>query len=170
MSERIFETAPDSLLYALKEEFGVLFCDSLFERQPDLDTDFEEGEEQTGAVYKKGIDVHLMRIPESGSEEKAIPYLLLQPGELKDDDEGSTMPVRIVIALYSHNASDGGLAVLSVITRIRELLLKKGIIGKRFVCIKPLQSAVYPDATDPYYFGEMIANFTIPVIEREVNW
>jgi len=28
---------------------------------------------------------------------------------------------------------------------------------------------VYPDSTQPYYLGEMITNWSIPTIEREVT-
>ena len=127
----------------------------------------EEEKERTANVYK-------MRLPKKEDQVQQIPYILLQILNGKDDKkekepEESICTVRIVVATYSEDAGQGAYDVLNVILRIRSELEKAGIIGGQFVLQKPLEYIVYPDSTEPYYLGEMITNWSIPTIKREVE-
>ena len=59
--------------------------------------------------------------------------------------------------------------MLNVLLRIRSELEKAGVVGERFTLQYPLEYIVYPDSTQPYYLGEMITNWSIPTMEREVT-
>ena len=125
----------------------------------------EEEKERAANVYK-------MRLPKK--EVQQIPYILLQFINGKDDKkekepEESMCAVRIVVATYSEDGGQGAYDLLNVILRIRSELEKAGIIGGQFVLQKPLEYIVYPDSTEPYYLGEMITNWSIPTIKREVE-
>ena len=61
------------------------------------------------------------------------------------------------------------MCVLNLLTRIRVALLRDGIIGERFMLKPPLEMIVYPDSTAPYYLGEMMTEWTMPIIESEVQ-
>ena len=125
-------------------------------------------------VLQRAAEVHLMRLPDKDAETNRIPYVLLQyitgkdtqePGERED----SISNVRIVIATYSDNDSEGAMDVLNLITRIRNALLKAGIIGNQFLLRKPLEYLVYPDDTQPYFFGELMSVWEMPTVIREVH-
>ena len=125
-------------------------------------------------VKVRAADVYQMRLPTKEDQTQKIPYILLQFLTGKDDKEErepeeSRATVRIVVGTYSEDGSEGALDVLNVILRIRSELKKTGIVGERFVLQNPLEYLIYPDSTQPYYFGEMITNWSIPTIKREVE-
>lgn len=127
----------------------------------------EEEKERAANVYK-------MRLPKKEDQVQQIPYILLQFLNGKDDKkekepEESMCAVRIVIATYSEDGGQGAYDLLNVLLRIRSELEKTGIIGGQFALQKPLEYIVYPDSTEPYYLGEMITNWSIPTIKREVE-
>ena len=115
-----------------------------------------------------------MRLPKKEDQTEKVPYILLQFLTGKDDKENgepqeSDCKIRIVVATYSEDGGEGSFDVLNVLLRIRSELEKAGVIGERFVLQYPLEYIVYPDSTQPYYLGEMVTNWSIPTIEREVT-
>lgn len=127
----------------------------------------QEEKERAAEVYK-------MRLPTKEAQTQRIPYILLQFLTGKDDKQGmepeeSIGKVRIVVATYSEDGGVGATDVLNVILRIRSELKKTGIIGGAFVLQNPLEYMVYPDTIQPYYVGEMITNWSMPAIQREVE-
>lgn len=120
---------------------------------------------------ERAADVYKMRLPKKEDQTEKVPYILLQFLTGKDGEvqEGSTCQIRIVVATYAENDSMGAYDVLNVILRIRSELQKVGIIGGYFVLKKPLEYIAYPDSTQPYFLGEMITNWSIPEIKREVE-
>lgn len=126
---------------------------------------------QQGQEKERAADVYKMRLPKKEDQTEKIPYILLQFMTGKDGEvqEGSTCQIRIVVATYAENDSMGAYDVLNVILRIRSELQKVGIIGGYFALQKPLEYIVYPDSTQPYFLGEMVTNWSIPEIKREVE-
>jgi len=125
-------------------------------------------------ITHRAAEVHLMRLPDKDAETQRIPYILLQFLAGKDehkpgDEADSTGNVRIIVATYAENDSEGALDVLNLITRIRNALLKAGEVGEQFLLRKPLDYLVYPDDTQPYFFGEMMTVWEMPTIRREVH-
>jgi hypothetical protein len=120
---------------------------------------------------ERAADLYKMRLPTKEDETEKVPYILLQFLTGKDGEvqEGSTCQIRIVVGTYAENDSMGAYDVLNVILRIRSELEKAGVIGGYFALKKPLEYLVYPDNTRPYFFGEMITNWSIPEINREVK-
>lgn len=120
---------------------------------------------------ERAADVYKMRLPKKEDQTEKVPYILLQLLTGKDGEaqEGSACQIRIVVATYAENDIMGAYDVLNVLLRIRSELQKAGIIGGYFALKKPLEYLVYPDSTQPYFLGEMITNWSIPTIEREVE-
>lgn len=123
--------------------------------------------ERAAAVYKMGL-------PEKDDTTQQIPYILLKlltGVDEKEDQQpkSSEVKVRIIIATYSQDGQQGPLALLNLILRIRERLQKQHIIGGRFCLEYPFEYIIYQDATPPYYLGEIMTNWSIPTIEREVQ-
>lgn len=128
----------------------------------------------SGEQSKRNADVYLMRLPDKDSETKRIPYVLLQfikSTDLQNEGEQPTSNafVRIVAATFSADSGEGAICVLNLLTRIRIALLKAGKIGDQFLLKPPLELIVYPDSTAPYYLGEMMTEWIMPSIEREVR-
>jgi hypothetical protein len=126
------------------------------------------------AITERAAEVHLMRLPDKDAEENRIPYILLQLLTGADTQEEGQQPdseakVRIIFATYSENDSEGALDVLNIITRVRIALLKAGKIGKQFLLRKPLEYIIYPDDTRPYFFGELMTIWEMPIINREIQ-
>ena len=123
--------------------------------------------ERAAKVYKMGL-------PEKDDTTQQIPYILLKVltgADDKADNEPkeSGVKVRIVIATYSQDGEQVPMALLNLILRIRERLQKQHIIGGRFCLEYPFEYIVYQDTTPPYYLGEIMTNWSIPTIEREVQ-
>lgn len=117
--------------------------------------------------------VHLMNLPKKEDETQQVPYILIKYLTGKDEQpEGqrteSGCMVRLIVATYAEDAEEGGMALLNVISRIRYNLLKDRLIAGQFELDTPLETIIYPDDTRPYYLGEIMTNWSIPSIEREV--
>ncbi len=122
----------------------------------------------------RAAEVHKMKLPTKSDETERIPYILLQVLNGKDDaDPGkarsSNCKIRIVVATYSEDGGEGSYDVLNLLMRIRFNLLKTGILADKFILKHPLEYIIYPEDTSPYYLGEMMTEWSIPSIEREVN-
>lgn len=122
----------------------------------------------------RSANVYKMNLPTKDDQTQKVPYVLLQILNGKDDKvtgepEQSDCAVRIVVVTYSEDAGQGAYDVLNVILRIRSELEKAGIIGQQFVLKMPLEYIVYPDNTPPYFIGEMMTNWSIPTVQRELG-
>ena len=115
---------------------------------------------KSGENKERAAEVYKMRLPNKTAQTERVPYLLLQYIECT---------VRIVAATYSEYECEGAMCVLNLLTRIRVALLKDGVVGGQFVLKSPLEMIVYPDNTAPYYLGEMMTTWTMPIIESEVQ-
>ena len=115
-----------------------------------------------------------MRLPTKDAETKRIPYVLLQYIKSTDTQTAGEMPesscmVRIVAATYSEDGEEGALCVLNLLTRIRIAFLRDGVIAEHFMLKPPIEMIVYPDSTPPYYLGEMMTEWRMPIVESEVQ-
>lgn len=129
---------------------------------------------KSGEKNERAAEVHKMRLPDKKAETARIPYILLQFIKSTDKQEAGERPesgcmVRIVAATYSENGAEGAMCVLNLLTRIRITLLKDGVIAGRFMLKPPLEMIVYPDSTPPYYLGEMMTEWVMPIVESEVQ-
>ncbi len=129
---------------------------------------------RSGESKERAAEVHVMRLPNKDAEIQRIPYILLQYIKSTDIQEQGQHPesncmIRIVVATYSEDGEEGALCVLNLLTRIRIALLRDGVIAERFLLKPPLEMLVYPDSTPPYYLGEMMTEWQMPIIESEVS-
>jgi hypothetical protein len=126
-----------------------------------------EEKERSALVFQMGL-------PTPDDVQQKVPYILLKFLNGVDDKaagepDESTCKVRIIFAVYSDDGQEGPLHVLNLILRVRSELEKVGIIDQRFVLQKPLEYIVYQDTQPPYYMGEIMTNWSIPTIKREVE-
>lgn len=129
---------------------------------------------KSGGNKERPPEVYKMRLPNKDAETKRIPYVLLQYIKSTDSQEPGEFPesvcmVRIVAATYSEDGEEGAQCVLNLLTRIKIAFLRDGLIAERFLLQQPIEMIVYPDSTPPYYLGEMITQWRMPIIESEVQ-
>ena len=127
-----------------------------------------------GEAKERPAEVYKMRLPTKDAETKRIPYVLLQYIKSTDTQTAGEMPesscmVRIVAATYSEDGEEGALCVLNLLTRIRIAFLRDGVIAEHFMLKPPIEMIVYPDSTPPYYLGEMMTEWRMPIVESEVQ-
>ena len=127
----------------------------------------EEGKE-------RAAEVHRMRLPKKEDSTQRIPYILLQiitgkDGKNEHNQPESTCQIRIVVATYAEDQGVGSYDVLNVIMRLRTELERNRILAEQFTLQDPLEYLIYPDDYTPYYFGEMMTNWSIPEIKQEVE-
>lgn len=123
---------------------------------------------------ERAAEVHLMNLPKKEDEIQQVPYILLKFLTGKDEQpEGqsteSRCMIRIIVATYSEDAGEGGVALLNVISRIRYNLLKDRLLAGQFEIMNPLEAIIYQEDTRPYHLGEIMTNWSLPSIEREVR-
>ena len=79
--------------------------------------------------------------------------------------------MRSICCVYNDDEQEGGLMLLNLMERIRIALLRTTIIGDRYQLDmeEGVEAMVYPDDTAPYFVGELVTNWQLPSIEREVR-
>ena len=87
----------------------------------------------------------------------------------------STAVVRTCFCVYHQNEQEGKLALLTLMERMRIALLEEVVIGKQYRLDREagVETLVYPGnpsqtAVSPFYLGEMITTWHIPIVERKV--
>ena len=129
---------------------------------------------KSGEAKERPAEVYKMRLPTKDAETKRIPYVLMQYIKSTDTQTAGEPPesscmVRIVAATYSEDGEEGAMCVLNLLTRIRIAFLRDVVIAERFMLKPPIEMIVYPDSTPPYYLGEMMTEWRMPIVESEVQ-
>lgn len=123
---------------------------------------------------ERAVEVYRMGLPEPDDVQQKVPYILVKfltgtDEKAANEPEEDSCKVRIIFAVYSEDGQDGPLALLNLILRVRSELKKAGTIGGgQFTLKLPLEYIVYQDTTPPYYMGEMVTNWSMPVTQRDV--
>ena len=132
---------------------------------------------RTGSDEKKerAVKVYKMGLPQKDDAQQQVPYILLKlltgldekgTGEPEED----SCKVRIIFAVYSEDGQEGPISLLNLMLRVRSELKKAGTTGGgQFVLKLPLEYIVYQDTTPPYYMGEIMTNWSLPSVERDVS-
>ena len=173
---------PIVLLDALKEFIEKCTGDIMLTTSPATTEKGAKKGTNKGAKRKskpevRAAGVYKMRLPErdvNEATEKRVPYIVLQVLTGQDEHnpgkpEDSVCRVRIIVATYSEDGGEGANDVLNLVTRIRIELLRAGEVGAQFLLRKPLEWIVYPEDTNPYFFGELMSVWEMPAVRREIN-
>lgn len=128
----------------------------------------------SGQEYRTA-KVYLMRLPDGRSATKFAPYVLhtvLTGEDVQENGQSgqSSVTVRTIFCVYSRNEEEGGLALLTLMERLRIEILRHPVIEKRYRIdlSQKLESLVYPDDTAPYFAGEMISVWRLPTVREEL--
>ena len=136
----------------------------------------QKGDDES-LCFDRAPEVFLMRLPNGSSYKKFAPYVIVQyvsgkdvqPNAKKAEGE-STAFVRLIFCVYAEREDEGAMMLLNVMERVRIALLRAGVIGGQFRLDADgdgLEHIIYNDDTQPYYGGEIVGTYYLPVIERE---
>ena len=117
-----------------------------------------------------------MRLPDSKAATKKAPYIIHQvitgsDSQQEGERERGIAAVRTIFCVYSEDEQAGGMLLLNLMERLRIALLRQVVIGDQFQLDlrNNFDRLIYPDDTAPYYAGEMMSNWIMPSVEREVT-
>ena len=117
------------------------------------------------------------RLPDMKSTTKKAPYVLNTiltsrfrqvPGQPPE----SLVSVRTVYCVYNSDDHEGALMLLNLMDRIRISLQKNPIVDGKYelnMTEDGITDFVYPDDTAPFFMGEMVTEWIMPPVEREVQ-
>lgn len=132
--------------------------------------------EDTEQPKPRAVEVHSTRLPDGRAYKKKAPYIINQVITSKNGVTPNGRPctlteVRSVFCIYDDDEQVGGLALLNLMERIRIALLKKVVIGKQFRLNTEdsPEYLIYTENSAPYYGGEMMTTWYMPVVQREVT-
>lgn len=153
------------LLDALKERSEAATAELLMPVKPTK----EEPEQvlRAPAVYRA-------RLPDEKASNKYAPYILhtivntsyrQEPGNLPE----GLVNARTLFCVYSPDEQEGGLLLLNCMERIRVDLMQNPILAKQFKLDYEggIEQLVYPDDTAPFFLGEMMSVWKMPMVRRE---
>lgn len=156
------------LLYALKEFSEDVYANMMLPCKPDLKVGGNE----------RNVQIYLTHLPTTSASTKFAPYVLHsiitgEDSQNEGEDERSFAVVRTIFCTYDTNEEQGGLALLTLVERLRIELLRKRVLANRFqleIPKAPLQMLIYPDNVAPFYVAEMSSTWRLPAVEREVDY
>lgn len=120
-------------------------------------------------------DVYRMRLPDGTSATKKAPYIIHQiiasKDGISDGRKYSQVVVRSIFCVYHQDDQEGSLALLELMERLRVDLLKSIVIGRQFKLDEDegVDALIYTDNTAPFFAGEMMTTWYVPVVKREVT-
>lgn len=127
-------------------------------------------------VEVRAPEIFRMRLPDGNAARKKAPYILHQLLTFRDaQPEGERTEgyavVRSIVCVYCDDEQEGGLLLLGLMERLRVALLQTSVLAGRFSLDRTagLEGLIYPEASAPYYAGELVTNWKIPSIERKVE-
>lgn len=163
------------LLERLKDFTKECTCDLLLPVQP---------QEEDDSPPSRAAAVYIPRLPELRAYAQKAPFITHEIVTGKDRLEAdphsgklqhSSAVVRTCFCVYHADEQEGGLALLNLMERLRIALLEQTVIGKQFRLDLDagVETLVYPGnpnqvAASPFYLGEMITTWHLPIIERKV--
>ena len=135
----------------------------------------------------RSVAVYTPCLPELSAYARKAPFvtheIVTGKDSLKQDAGGgvkrpqSDAVVRTCFCVYHENEQEGRLALLNLMERLRIALLEEVVIGKQFKLDLDagVETLVYPGnpnqtAVSPFYLGEMITTWKLPIIERKVPY
>ena len=89
-------------------------------------------------------------------------YVLIRVLDGESDHEESTVKVRFIICAADRDTVEGWITVLNILEDIRQAILSRTIIYKRYTYKDPVKWVVEEDEAYPAYFATLDVQFVIP--------
>ena len=115
------------------------------------------------------------RLPDMKASDRKAPYIIHSlitgiDSQMEGEQITCKATVRSTFCVYHEDEQEGGLALLNLTERLRIHILKRIVLGIYALDLRQgIELLVYPDDTAPYYMADMITQWNLPPITREVN-
>ncbi|MCD8052256.1 MAG: hypothetical protein LUE89_11370 [Clostridiales bacterium] len=158
-----------SSLRGLLDALQIFVKDSLKEMQLPVSQEGPGDDPMT-----RPIEVYKQRLDDPTNAREKIPYILLQILNGEDTRDSNTrepeasVTVRAIIAIYERDPSEGALALINIVEKLRMDLLRTGVIGGAYEILEPFEYLFYPEDTIPYHVAELSTTWRIGTVERVV--
>lgn len=156
------------------------------EHTADLILPVQMQEDDETAPPDRAAAVYIPCLPELHSYAQKAPFITHEIVTGKDNvvsdphsgkRQKSSAVVRSCFCIYHRSEQEGKLALLTMMERMRIALLESVVIGKQFQLDLDagVETLIYPGnpsqtTMSPFYLGEMITTWKLPVIERKVPY
>lgn len=143
--------------------------------EDDFSFDEKTGTPDERKAPYRPIRAYTHAIPPGADPDSRIPYVLVQllGGEDKEDRRAgrteSIAEVRMILALYDEDTKEGRRAVINIISKLRNDLQSKGVLGC-YEITEPFRFQVLSDDTGLYHIGEIATVWKIPGIQRDIPY
>lgn len=102
-----------------------------------------------------------------------FPYVVLRLVEGEEEENDAMATVRIGIGIYDDSDEmEGYMNLANVIEEIKQAILKVGILDHKYETTDRIKWKIYEDQSEtwPMWEGEMLTKWTLPGIQREVDF
>jgi hypothetical protein len=105
---------------------------------------------------------------------RIFPAVVIRPVKFSGASEGDlwgelTVVVSVGVFDESDECADGLKWVTNILERTRQLLEKNRLLEKRCKVVLPLTYELYDESVRPYWFGEMVTEWRIPVQYEDIE-
>jgi hypothetical protein len=121
--------------------------------------------------------VYMMRLPDSASATKKAPYILhqlIKSESVQSESQlmSTSATIRTIFCVYSDNEEEGAMQLLELIEEFKIALIMNPVINEQFLLDtkRKIEYLIYPEDTAPYYCGEMVSEWILPSVQREVQY
>lgn len=119
--------------------------------------------------------VYMARLPDMKASDKKAPYIIHSlitgiDSQMEGEQIECKATVRSTFCIYHEDEQEGGMALLNLTERLRIHILKRIVLGVYALDLRQgIELLVYPDDTAPYFMADMITQWKLPPITREVR-
>ena len=135
----------------------------------DLMLETESGERKAAQVIPGFLDEDEPKPGKPPDDSVPVPFVIVRFLDSDDNQEQSTATVKIIATTYSKQGQ-GWRDPLELLERIRQALLRKRIVGKRFMFAYPIKIEMPEDRPWPYSIAWMTTTWTIAQPIEEINY
>ena len=139
----------------LKDLVG--FTKKVLQNQKYIDADGNEKEIEVKAGFLKQKEMR---------DNTYDHYVLIRVLDGESDHEESTVKVRFIICVADRDTIEGWITVLNILEDIRQAILSRTIICKRYTYNDPVKWVVEEDEAYPAYFATLDVQFVIHNVGR----
>ena len=116
----------------------------------------------------KKVSVYVQSVPVEQFEDQSFyPLIAVELLGVEDDVEFSTANILITIGTYNgENTPNGDIEHLNLLEQVRQFILTHHIIGKKFLSILPVYSAMVERNSADFTYSNIFIQYQMPNLSR----
>lgn len=120
-----------------------------------------------------GFNVFLQSLPsrKDAKDDSAFPYCCITLGDGEQNQSDATQDIIFTFGVKDKTTDYQGYQdIVNVVESVRQYLIENQEIAKHFTIQQPIKWVIPPDeSVYPYYFGAVIATYSIPLFIPKEN-